>query len=46
MQLSENLLTSLETSNVGRHRITISIKMFGIITAIFSVSYQSIQIFH
>lgn len=35
------MLTSLETSNVGRHNMIISIKIFGIITAAFRVSYQS-----
>lgn len=35
------MLTSLETSKVGRHKMIISIKIFGIITAAFIVSYQS-----
>lgn len=33
-----NLLTSLDTSNVGRHRIIMSIKILGIITAVFKVN--------
>jgi hypothetical protein len=46
MQVTWNLLTSLETSNVGRHNMTISIKMLGIITASFIVSYQSPKMVH
>lgn len=31
-------LTSLETSNVGRHKIIMSIKILGIITVVLEVS--------
>lgn len=45
VQMSGELLTSLETSNVGRHRMTVSIKMLGTITASFSISYQSTKMY-
>lgn len=33
------LLTSLETSNVGRHKMIRSINMLGMITVVLEVSY-------
>lgn len=37
-EIVRNLLTSLETSNVGRHKITMSIKILGMITTAFMVN--------